>query len=97
MNWLFKKIGLVARQSKPEVVESLLLRLKEHSGLQGRITAELLDGDGIVRKSRTSSVYRYGYGDKRGWDNFLIRRHATQHNLLAGDRLRLRVTVTLVA
>lgn len=62
-----------------------------------RHTVEVLDADGIVHKSRTTNAYDYSCGDRRGWDNFLRRRDVTQHNLLAGDRLRLRVTVTLVS
>ena len=46
MNWLFKKIGLVARQSKPEVVESLLL-LSHHLESQGLHV--FIDRDSVTR------------------------------------------------
>lgn len=43
------------------MVESLLLRLKEHSGLQGRITAELLDeGDCVGEAPGTESPPLFG-------------------------------------
>ena len=58
-------------------------------------TVEVLDGDAVVHESRTCGARSYWYGEGHGWDNLLARRHAAQHNLLAGDRLRLRVTVTL--
>lgn len=52
--------SLPARVAKP-MVESLLLRLKEHSGLQGRITAELLDeGDCVGEAPGTESPPLFG-------------------------------------
>lgn len=55
---------------------------------------EALDASGVVQDSAKSGPRAFG-DSAWGWSDFLNREEAAQSGLLAGDSLRLRVTVTL--
>lgn len=65
-------------------------------GPRGRYTVDFLDEDGVAQFTQSSKTRAFQYGQRHGWDNMFEREEAADLGLLAGDCLRLRITVTLV-
>ena len=66
--------------------------------MHGRYTVEFLSQDGTLPLTKTCRDR--AFTGSRGWDNMINRQWAEQHKLaaqsrLAGNCLRLRITVTL--
>lgn len=61
-----------------------------------RFAVDFLDEDGVAQLTRSTKTRAFHYGQRHGWDNMFERVKAADLGLLAGDCLRLRITVTLV-